>query len=529
MAFSTEQKEALKTIFQEKSFKGYIGGKYVFQAGPKPSTITNFLKELGAPDVFEEVPCLITLALAVVKKTYSSEDILEVVKEWTEENRKELPAVTELDEEDEEAVALGPFLRSLVPTVNISKNAKDKVILLDPSKNYRPVMDVDLDTYYTLTGNTWQDLVCNDAVKKVMTCFDPYTLKYIFKKESKSGSLNIFHVNYYVPPRWRFVTAAPAYEGFIKSLITHLFPNADEREYVLDWLHYALVKRNETVLCLVGARGTGKGILLNNIMSALLGSDYYSLAKQEVLTEKFNKEFLNKRFVFFDEVNISGDKELNKFRAFANSRISMEAKGLDAETIDNYVSMALSSNDKREFRAEPQERRFSVPEVTERPLLELYSEEEIESFCARIAEPESEELAAFGNWLLARTPKNTCQRPLKGKYFFELCRLAMPEWKLGIIDYVIANGEVGVPILTKDIEKEVNRGKQDKDKKYFPRGTTIQIFLGDYTHEARHRIGTLVQEEDKNGRLSPAILPNEEFIRLYGHKYQSNDSGLEAL
>ena len=535
MGFNQEQKDALKVIFKEKAFLGYNNGKFQFKLGPKPSSITNFLKNLGAPECFEEVPCLMGLAYAIVKKNLPTEDLLEVIREWTVENKRELPEVEVVESEGSSAIAeLGSFFRTLVPTVNISKNAKDKVILLDPSKNYRPVLDVDIESYYTLTGTTWRELLISDNVRKVMTCFDPYRLEYIFSKETRSGSMNIFHVNYYVPPRWRFVKADAKFTGFIKGLVEHLFPNKEDREYVLDWLHYAIVKRNETVLCLIGARGTGKGVLLYNIMGALIGQEYHSVAKQEVLTEKFNAEFNNKRFVYFDEVNVSGDKELNKFRQLANAKIAMEAKGYDAETIDNYASMALSSNDKRDFKAEPQERRFSVPEVTEQPLTNIYSEEEIEAFCKRIDDPDSVEIAEFGNFLINRVPTHVAQKPLKGKYFFELCRLSMPEWKTFIIDQIITEGKEGEPILNKTLDKLFKR--VHGEKAVFPsRRATIQAFLGDYVHEAKYRIGTVVETEDANGRATFGIMPNELFLERYGRGRKrtedeiATDDALEAL
>lgn len=518
---SSEQKDALKSIFRSSGFTGYLQGKYNFTGGRKATTITNFLKNLGAPDCFEEIPCLLPLALAVAKKAIPSEDLLEVIREYTEENKRSVPTIPDLEDEEEEN-DLTPYFRTLIPTINITRNAKEKVILLDPSKGYRPVLDVDTEFYFTVVGTTWRDLVCNEEVLKVMTVFDPYKLEYIFRKESKSGSISsIHHVNYYVPPRWRFLKAEAKFEGFIKELIYHLFPNEDELEYVLDWMHYAIVKRNETVLCLVGSRGTGKGILIKDILGALIGNEYFEIAKQDLLIEKFNAEFKNKRLVFFDEVNISGEKELNRFKQLANDRISMEAKGEDAETIDNFTSMALSSNDKKEFRAEPQERRFSVPEVTEEPLLNSYSEEEIEAAVMRFKDPESVEIAEFGNWLMQRVPKSTPQRPLKGKYYFELCRLSMKEWKLFIVEYFLDHGEIGVAIPCKNLQSKFAQllDKKDDDVPW-PKSAGIEVFLGDYFHEAACRIGKLVETKDKGHRPCKGIMPNEEFLRKFGKKYQ---------
>lgn len=523
MLFSEDQKDSLKSIFIERGFDCHKNGKFHFKGGVKTSLIKTFLTNLGSPDCFVGYPNLLDLERAINRGSIPVDDLMEVIKDFSFENKVSVPYLA-VEESIED---VGGYLRALVPTVNISKGVtpQTKIILLDPSNSHRPVSGVDVESYLTIAGLTWKDLLLDPAVNKVFTCFDPYTLKYVFNRESKDGSFkNVLHVNFYVPPRWRFLEVAPHYGGFIKGLIDHLFPNEDEKEYVLDWMHYALVKRNETVLCLVGSRGTGKGILLNSVMSALIGGDYFSVAKQEVLTEKFNPEFDNKRFVFFDEVNISGDKELNKFKQLANAKISMEAKGEDSETIDNFVSMALSSNDRREFRAEPQERRISAPEVTEIPLLDVYSEEEVQEFCTEAANPESEVIAEFGNWLIQRKPENSNYRPLKGRYYFDLCKLSMYEWKVFILEYVLEHGEIGEEILIKDIDRAFKKGKDEKKEVSLPRSATIEIFLGDYIHEAEYKIGKIVESYDRNGRSCKAIVPNADFLTRFGGKYKQEES-----
>jgi len=526
MSIGPGQKEAIFSIFESTGFLGLEKGKYLFDGIPNTSSIKVFFKNLGAPECFE-TPELALIGMAYNANKFPHKEFGVIVKEWSETHKVEersFPTIEIESEEIEDSVA---YVKSLVPTVNITKHAKDKIILLDPHKENRPALDIDSEYYMLLNGTTYPDLVKDEGVMRVMTCFDPYTLESLFPRDSKSSSIRMLHVNYYVAPRWRFLKVEAKFEGFIKDLINHLIPNADEREFVLDWLHYALVKRNETVLCLIGSRGTGKGLLLNNIMEQLLGTEYHEVAKQEVLTDKFNPEFKNKRHVYFDEVDVSGDRELTRFKALANHKISLEAKGEDAETIDNYASMSLTSNSKKDFRAEPQERRFSVPEVTDRPLLEVYDEDEISAFCKRIQEPESEEIAAFGNWLLERDPKNPAQRPLKGKYFFDLCRLSMPEWKAFLIDYFLHEGEIGVAVPASTLKKHFIK-LHGEEAPFVTKKGSYESFLGDYLHEGKYRIGRAIEAYDPQRRRDTfAIMPDENFLMKFGTKYQ--DNSLDAL
>lgn len=531
MSLPIEQKEALFKVFKESGFIRYDSGKFIFRMGKKTNSSSSFLKYLGAPETLEAAG-LFQLALRVATKKFDVAEIEPEIKEYSKTNHEAALNQAEVDDEDvEKAEDLSGFIKTLIPAINVVPKAKDRLILLDPYKQNRPVVDIDSEIFMTLTGRTLQELMFDGDVKKVMTCFDPYTLKSLFVRESRSGSATTWHVNYYIPPRWRFVEALPKFHGFIFTLINHLFPNESEREYVLDWLHYALAYRNDTMLCLIGPRGTGKGILLKDILSALIGEDYREIVNQEILTDKFNGAFKNKRYVFFDEVDISGDRELNKIKAFCNDKIAMEEKGEDSETIDNYTSLGLSSNNKKEFRAEPQERRFSVPEVVEKPLLEVIPEEEVEAFCKRIAEPESLEIAEFGNWLLQRVPRYSSRKPLKGAYFFNLCRLSMPEWKTYIIDFFINEGVVGEMAIMSNLIKKF-RKQYGETAAFATKRGSIETFLGDYLHEGKYRIGKVVDCWDKQrSRDSFAIVPSEDFLRTFGRNYniEAETTDAEAM
>jgi hypothetical protein len=517
--YSDPEKSALKQIFKHAGFKRFESGRYIFAGNVKTTSVKNFLKQIGAPECFGKFPELAAIGFSYLSNKLDLSSFEEVVVEWSEENAKPkivLSTATVTEEEEAEAEDAMSFIQTLVPAINISPNAKDELILLDPHKEFRPVMDINPEIFLTLTETTVINLIRDEEVRKVVTTFNPYILKSLYVAPTKKGSLTTWNVNYYVAPAWRFLEVAPAYDGFIKKLIEHLFPNENEREYVLDWLHYSIVFRNDTVLCLIGARGTGKGILLKDILSQLIGEDYREIVNQEILTDKFNGAFKNRRYIFFDEVNVSGDRELNKFKAFCNSTIALEEKGQDSETIENFTSLGLSSNDKKDFRAEPQERRFSVPEVTETPLLSVATEDEVAQFIDRIAKPDSTEIAAFGNYLIQRKPKFSSRTPLKGRYFFNLCKLSMPEWKTFLIDFIINEGVPGEIIMNSAILKKFKK-VHGENAPYATKRGSIDTFLLDYYHEGICRIGKVVDAWDgTRSRDTFAIMPNEDFLRRFG-------------
>lgn len=527
---SIEQKEAFFSILKNKGFVAVRnGGTYIF-SNKETNSYTKFTKVLGLPESMEEYPCLKEFDYLWMKGKFPDHLLKELTKDYSTETNANLPNLPEnfLEESPAHRLEINDYIKSLVPVINIGKTT-DPLILLDPAKDCAPVTDLDGELYPTIVGRPLKSLITDESVMKVLTCFDPYTLKSLFVRPSKNQGLNVYHVNYYVAPSWRFVDAKPRFGGFIKKLIDHLFPIEFEKEYVLDWLHYAIAKRNETVLCLIGPRGTGKGLLLKDILGVLIGEKYREIVNQEILTDKFNGAFKNRRYIFFDEVNVSGDRELNKFKAFCNSHIALEEKGQDSETIENYTSLALSSNDKKDFKAEPQERRFSVPEITQTPFLEVVSEKEIEEFVLRIGQADSIEIAEFGQFLLERKPKNSSRKPLKGKYFFELCKLSMPEWKTYIIDYLIHEAEVGVPILNSTLTKKFKK-IHGEDAPFATKRGSIDSFLMDYFHEGVCRIGEVVDAWDsQRSRDTFAILPNPEFLKKFGKNNPVYENPTDAL
>ena len=539
MSLSDIQKQKFKEVLKDQGFLGIDHkGKYILSDGSSTTSLNRVLKYINFPEGQLHIPELAPVCAAYAFKKLNNSDLVSTLREFSDENPIEstLPTLNlDYGVEDEEAMDLNEYIKGLVPAINVKDiSAKNGLILLDPNNHYRPVLDIDPELYVVLSERPLQALMASEEVLKVIPVFDPYVLKPLYAKELKSGSGVFYHLNRYVPPQWRFVGAEPKYTGLVKKLIDHLIPDHEEREYVLDWMHYALTYRNDTVLCLIGARGTGKGVLIKDILGNLIGTEYREIVNQEILTDKFNSAFKNKRLIFFDEVNVSGDRELNKFKALCNDTIVLEAKGQDSETIDNYTSMALSSNDKKDFRAEPQERRFSVPRVTDRPLLDVISEDDLDAFCKRLSEPMSEELAEFGEFLLARKPKYTSRRPWKGEYFFDLCRLSMPEWKTFFIDYVVHEGVIGENIKLSNIAKHFKK-VHGKEAKFIVRRGTVETFLGDYVHKGTHRLGYVVDAWDgQRGRDTFEIVPNEDFLRKFGARYKEDveedfDDALDAL
>ena len=159
----------------------------------------------------------------------------------------------------------------------------------------------------------------------------------------------------------------------IKMFLTHIFQDINQYgekvyEFGLDYikLSYTQPRLRLPVICLVSnEKNTGKTIFLEFLRSIF--QQNMSILDNERFTGRFTSHFVNKLFVGVDEGFIPLDKPLMKERIknFSTGKTQwMEAKGKDAQEIDNYCHLLMTSNQETDFMAmDPDENRFAVLKV----------------------------------------------------------------------------------------------------------------------------------------------------------------------
>lgn len=224
-----------------------------------------------------------------------------------------------------------------------------------------------------------------DISDKIYTCafkYDPYNLKQIYEDDKGNWVYNVYR-----PPVWQ---ADAFYDGkeiekieelpeIYKKFLNHLV-DADEAsfEYTLDWLANSIQRRNYCILTTIGQSGIGKGTL-GEIMKGLVNSENFGETGNRILAERFNAQIKNKRIVYIDEVSIKSQKEEERLKALVNNAIEVEAKGKDAEQIENHASFYMSSNSMDAIKIYADDRRFSIVTLTDKKLLEVMTVAEIKS------------------------------------------------------------------------------------------------------------------------------------------------------
>ena len=409
---------------------------------------------------------------------------------------------------------LRSLLMGLIPIYDVE--SEDRVVLYSPIT--REITKYNFKIWLTITGNKLSDMKGSIPVAKFR--FNPYNLEPTYYEMDKSG-LNILYLNQYNPPKWRFKKVEAKIPTIIDEFLTHLFPNPEAKEYALHWLHNMILKRNQTYLCLVGARGVGKGIFSEELAGALVGRRYFDKVGDSILIDKFNGPLKDKRLIVLDEVDLDDNSKIARLKSFANDMIPIESKGRDSQIEDNYNSFIIATNSLDGMSFGPEERRFSIPEITEENLANVWSSEKIEELITILKDEESEELAQFGNWLIehgAIKNKNEFYC-FKGEYYFEILRTSMKEWQKFLVDKLTSkeSREYFVKDLSKEFKKHIkdNSDEFSANRAYFPRAdnSSLNVFLKGYLHLGKQRIGKLdkIYDEEK-GREEWAIIPSAEFM-----------------
>lgn len=304
--------------------------------------------------------------------------------------------------------------------------------------------------------------------------YEPFN-KNIFQPANEDHG-EVFHkFNIYQHPEWRKEVVNSEESIKILPELYHKFfmhiVKGDEKsyEYVLDWLSNALVSRNLTVLCAIASEeGTGKGVL-GEIMRNLVGDSNFNKVRDEIFKNKFNNGLRNKRIVQLDEIKLRTDDEMNKFKDIINNSIEIEQKGKDAESLPNYASFYLSSNNIDAIKPSSSDRRFSIVEMSETKLVKVFSKQEINQLASGYL------IEQVGSFLLNREIKNDMFLPFKSSQYEHVREAALAPWQEYMLEDFFHEHK-GREISIKALQQEL---KDVVGLHYVPGRIKIQRFCKD--------------------------------------------------
>ena len=318
----------------------------------------------------------------------------------------------------------------------------------------------------------WQYVVPNIPILRVE--YDPYSDWKERVRQVNEGEVEFTHLNLYRSPSWSHVPIKkrPQYPPLIKEFLEFLFPNEDDRHFVLGWLYNAMVLRSKTYLLLVGGEGAGKTTFAR-LAERLLGEHNTVKAKEDFLRNNFNDIMDNKRLVYLDEFHATTTKETDVLKSRIEDTITLEGKHKDQKVAKNYASFILLNNYFTSVRVDPSTgRKFSVPDITDQSLFSgkgqafidrlirsIGSDNHIAHFAGYIKENYKDYMAPHECLHTHRYEKVTCESASEGMRT--------------LINLIMIEG-YDEPIIVKDVRarhKNIHRG----DK--FPSNMEIGSFF----------------------------------------------------
>lgn len=205
-------------------------------------------------------------------------------------------------------------------------------------------------------------LPLGDFIPEWEVSFDPHDN---VRVDIANRSINTFVPTQYMVTAPRPVTAIPP---TINKVLHHaLGSDPAVTDHFINWLATILQTRGQTrtAWLLHGTQGTGKGILMNNIIRPIFGFNQTAARRMEEFNEPYNGYMQNAFIVFVDEVQTSALRNekgvIAKLKNFiTEDRIVVRQMYQSGYEVQNYSNWIFASNMPDPISIEAGDRRFNV-------------------------------------------------------------------------------------------------------------------------------------------------------------------------
>lgn len=166
----------------------------------------------------------------------------------------------------------------------------------------------------------------------------------------------------------------------IQPILTHIktcWANDNDviYEYILTWLQHAFKFphiKTGVVLLLFGLEGTGKNILIDNLIIPYIYGNHVSAVSHGLtpITQRFNSICMNKLFICCNEVSNDGGfhATFEKLKALiTDPTMTIERKGIDIfESYNNFINFIFTTNNLDSVKLGQSDRRYCCIETSDR-------------------------------------------------------------------------------------------------------------------------------------------------------------------
>ena len=192
--------------------------------------------------------------------------------------------------------------------------------------------------------------------------FDPHDN---VRVDFDNHTVNTFQLTEYMRTPVKQIKSCPP---TIFKVISHVLAgDIDAIEHFMNWLSFIAQERERTRTAWVfqGIPGTGKGILMNKVLSPLFGSKQVAIKRASELSEKWTDFVVGKFIIFIDEVQTSAYKDENSIignlkNLITEPTVTVRMMNKNAYDVPNYASWIFASNKPDPVTVDKDDRRFNV-------------------------------------------------------------------------------------------------------------------------------------------------------------------------
>jgi hypothetical protein len=303
-------------------------------------------------------------------------------------------------------------------------------------------------------------------------------------------------LNNYSAPMWRVKDMGkPEMPPLLRKFFFHLFSTDESREAIFHHLYYMLTSRSQVLLCLAGRQAIGKSIFAETIVKAMIKHTNWAKAPRSFTKKEFNGFLKNRKAVVVEEIPLASSREERiatneMIKDILNDTVTIEEKGLDSFTTQNYVSVFVTTNSPKAIPlVDMNDRRFLCLDVTKVQLRKTMTSEEIEEL--KNLTDSSEEIADFCQWILAKGKIKgkdafyNFTNELKKKIYF----LTLSNWEISLLEHIDAiKSDYKYGISMNELVKQAKKANSGKAIK----ASTIEEFLNKHQMPSGNFIGDFV-------------------------------------
>jgi len=179
-------------------------------------------------------------------------------------------------------------------------------------------------------------------------------------------TVNTFQpTDYMRKPLGRKVSKCPP---VIFKVISNVLANdLDTIEHFMNWLAFIAQHRDRTTTAWVfqGTFGTGKGVLMNQVLRPLFGENQTVIKRAGELSEKWTDFVVGKFIIFIDEVQTSAFSDeagviANLKNFITEPTVTVRMMNKNAYSLPNYGNWLFASNKPDPVKVDKGDRRFNV-------------------------------------------------------------------------------------------------------------------------------------------------------------------------